>query len=624
TRLVAEHAAATPDATAVVDVATGERLTYGELDRRSAALAARLRAVGAGPDTLVALLMDRSPATVVAILAVLRTGAAYLPLDPEHPADRLAALLADAAPLTVLTTLALAPRLPTAPHVTVDTGSEAPAEPAADAEPEPDELAYVMFTSGSTGRPKGVMVPHGALANYAAADRAAHGLTAADRVLQFSPLTFDVSAEEIWPCLTAGAALVLRSDTMLDSPEEFLAMCGEHGVTVAHLPSAYFHELAPAAAAAPASLRVVAIGGEAANPARVAQWQELAPHARVVNVYGPTETTIVATMAELPPLRPADRTPIGRPVPGATAHVLDGELAPQPVGVVGEVYLGGAGLARGYLGDPAGTAHRFVPDPYGPPGSRLYRTGDRARLLEDGALDYAGRTDGQVKIRGYRVEPGEIEAALTELAAVREAAVVARPDAGGTHELVAYVVPAAGHAPDQDELRAELAGRLPAYLVPAAFVTLDALPLTANDKVDRAALPDPGPRGTAAFVAPEGEAQVAVAQVWREVLAVDRVGADDNFFTLGGHSLLAIQAISRLRRTYGPSVGLRQLFEHPTLAAFAAALPSREAAAGTGPAAPAPTRPPLLRAATGASTLAHLPAGADGDLGDLLRDLDQR
>ena len=687
--LIADRIADRPDALAVLDVATGERLSYADLGHRVAALAGRLRAIGVGRDTLVGLFVDRSPAAVVGMLAVLEAGGAYLPLDPAYPADRLAAMLADADPIAVLTTDTLAPRLPTASrlvipfdadtHRTVDppdrdtpaqraeTGPhdrDTPAQRAGGAHDGvlADELAYVMFTSGSTGRPKGVMVRHGALAAYAAADRAAYALGPDDRVLQFSPLSFDVSAEEIFPCLTAGAALVLRSDAMLDSAEDFLTGCERHGVTVLHLPSAYFHELAPAGGHAGAGLRAVAIGGEAANPARVAQWQRLAPHARLVNVYGPTETTIVATMA---PLRDDGAVPIGHPIPGIRVYLLDGELEPVPAGVPGELHIGGAGQARGYLNDPVATAQRFVPDPYGEPGARLYRTGDLGRLLPDGAIDFVGRTDGQLKIRGYRVEPGEIEAALTGLDAVREAAVVAREGAGGHPVLVAYVVAADGHRPDSALLRDGLAGRLPAFMVPSAFVVLDALPRTSNDKLDRAALPEPGPTNGNAngstngntggntdrddgFVTPVTEAERLVADVWREVLKVERVGAGDNFFAIGGHSLLAIQVVSRLRRTLGHPVGLRELFERPTLGEFAAALPGprspldpgdqrnpteptsptdqegptdhRGLTDHRGPSDRRPEPPPLVRAATGSATLAHLPAGVD----DLLRELDVR
>ncbi|MEV0728031.1 amino acid adenylation domain-containing protein [Polymorphospora sp. NPDC050346] len=634
TDVFAATAERSPDAPALLDAATGVGYDYRELRAWSGDVAARLHAAGVRRGDLVALLCRRSPAAVAGLLGVLRTGAAYLPLDPDSPPGRIAALLADAAPAAVLVEPELRAVLPAGgpPVLAVEPVPPSIAAAAPDVQVEPDDLAYVMYTSGSTGRPKGVLVPHRGVANYAAADRAEYGLTAADRVLQFTALMFDVSAEEIWPCLATGGCLVLRADDMIDTAREFFAACERLGVTVVHLPTAYFHELVAECERdglrPPAGLRVVAIGGEATTPARIAAWRRLAPHARLSNAYGPTETSIATTLAALSgPDVPqvTTRVPIGPPVAGSAVHVLDAELAPVPAGVVGAVYVGGAGLARGYLGRPELTADRFVPSPFGA-GERLYRTGDLARTLPDGQLEFCGRVDAQVKIRGHRIEPGEVEAALTTLPEVRHAVVVARPTARGDHELFAYVEPVSAPAPDLDRrLRERLGELLPAYLVPTGWLVVAALPRTGTDKIDRTALPEPPPPPAAPVgPAPRTAAERLVARVWCEVLGVERVGPDDDFFALGGHSLLATQVVARLRRELGPDVRLRQVFELPRLSAFAAALPQPPAAGAADPAATgtAPARPamPALRRATGDELLAGLlDAGAAPGIANLLQ-----
>jgi amino acid adenylation domain-containing protein len=605
-----------PAAPAVHDAATGSVVDYRTLHAWAGDVAARLHAAGVRRGDVVALLCRRSPAAIAALLGVLRAGAAYLPLDPDSPPARVAALLADAAPTAVLAGPGLFTGVATAGVPVLAVGSAPPTAPAIPppVHPEPDDLAYVMYTSGSTGRPKGVLVTHRGVANYAAADRAEYGLGPADRVLQFTALTFDVSAEEIYPALAAGACLVLRADDMIDTAEQFFAVCGRLRVTVVHLPTAYFHELVAecdrSGLRPPASLRVVAIGGEATTPARIAAWRRIAAHTRLANAYGPTEASIATTLAALSgPGVPevSHRVPIGRPVAGTAVHVLDDELAAVPVGVTGAVHVAGVGLARGYLGRPDLTADRFVPDPYGS-GERLYRTGDLARLLPDGQLEFCGRVDAQVKIRGHRVEPGEVEAVLSGFAEVRHAVVVTRPDARGEPALVCYVEPTAA-APDDLErvLRDQLATMLPAYLVPTGWLVVPSLPRTGTDKIDRTALPPP-PAATAAVdrQAPRTAAETAVAKVWSDVLGVDHIGPEDDFFALGGHSLLATQVVSRLRRHFGPHVRLRQVFELPRLSAFAAALPEP----GAGPTAgPSRSAMPTLRRATGAELLAGIVDG---------------
>ncbi|MCT9930234.1 amino acid adenylation domain-containing protein [Planotetraspora sp. A-T 1434] len=542
------------------------QVTYAELAERADRLAGALRARGVGPGSLVGVCLERGPEAVTALLAVWRAGAAYLPLDPAYPPARLAYMLSDSGAGLVVTTERLLGRLPDVPALCLESlcsESPCPGGPVSAGEPAPGDLAYVIYTSGSTGLPKAVAVEHGALASRVAWMRDHYGLRPGDRVLQFASLSFDTHAEEIYPCLAAGATLVMTGEPLPD----FLS--GPYGgaLTVLDLPTSYWHELVAASVAWPTSLRLMIIGAEQADPAAVTRWHEIAGEGvRLVNTYGPTETTIVATAAELTGTRGPRRPPIGRPLPGTTAHVLDRWLNPVPLGVPGELHLGGAGLARGYLGRPGLTAERFVPDPFGPPGARLYRTGDRVRHRRDGQLEFIGRLDDQVKVRGYRIEPGEIEAQITAHPAVRQARVVVRDDSPGL--LVAYVAADAGTV---SGLKAHLAERLPEHMIPAAFVPLDRLPLTPGGKLDLAALPAPEWR-SASYVAPRTEAEELVAAVWAEVLGLDRVGALDDFFDLGGHSLLATRVIARIGRNVQLDVPLRTAFTHRTVERLAAAV----------------------------------------------------
>ncbi|HET6230939.1 MAG TPA: non-ribosomal peptide synthase/polyketide synthase, partial [Longimicrobiaceae bacterium] len=589
---VERWAEATPHATAVEH--DGASLTYAELNAAANRIAHRLIDLGAEPEARIGLCIDRSPEMVAALLGILKSGAAYVPLDPAWPADRMAYVADDAGLRVAVTAAALADRLP--PHVRrvlVDARSSADAENPG-VEVAPDGLAYVIYTSGSTGRPKGVLVPHAGPANYVRHAVHEYGLTAADRMLQFASVAFDASVEELFAPLACGGTMVLRTDEMISSPETFLARCGEWGVTVAPAPTAFWHQLAAAmdadALELPASLRLVVIGGERAMPERVAAWHR-AVDGRVAlyNSYGPTEASVAATGGFV--TATPGEVSIGRPIANDAAYVLDAAGEPVPVGVAGELYLGGAGVARGYLGRPGTTAEAFVPDPFsGVLGARMYRTGDRARWLEDGGLAFLGRVDEQVKVRGFRIEPGEIEAALVAHSAVRDAAVIARPDASGTLALAAYVVPASGDAPSAADLRAFLAESLPDYMVPAAFVSLPALPLTTSGKVDRRALPAPDAAALSdsAFVAPRTPTEELVASAWREVLGAARVGIHDNFFALGGHSLVATRVISRIR-ALGVELPLRALFDAPTVAALATRVDD-ERRAGLGISAP-----PLVR-----------------------------
>ncbi|HEX6501142.1 MAG TPA: amino acid adenylation domain-containing protein [Micromonosporaceae bacterium] len=597
---VERQARRTPDAVAVR--AGDERLSYRDLDERANRLAHLLRATGIGPGDRVGICLDRGPVMIVALLGVLKAGAAYVPVDPLNPAERIAATFADAAVGAVLTQQSLAAKMPDAdvPVTLLDAQwsqverypATAPTRADGESWAAPDGAAYVIYTSGSTGTPKGVEVSHRALANYTAHAARWYGIGPDDRVLQFASIGFDASAEEIYPALTTGACLVLRTDRMLAGPDAFLDACAAAAVTVLDLPTAFWHDLVVGltngAASLPDSLRLVIIGGESASPERVAAWRErVGSRVRLVNTYGPTEATIVATAHDLtgedetgPDGTAVDGTgvqvtgsvPIGRPVANVRAYVLDDECQPVPVGVVGELYLGGAGLARGYLNRPGLTAERFVADPFGPAGGRLYRTGDLARYLPDGSLVFVARADRQVKLNGYRVELGEVEAALRRLPGVADAAVVPHSRRG---QLLAYVSPSGAVATPVEELRASLRAVLPGYMVPVGYVTLPALPRTPNGKIDYAALPTPEsvpdePDGLGEL--PKTPEEHALAAIWRDVLGLSEVRRHDDFFALGGHSLLATKVLARVNDTLGVDLPLRAVFESPTLAALAVRL----------------------------------------------------
>jgi amino acid adenylation domain-containing protein len=582
--LVEEQAARTPDATAVE--AGGRILTYRELEARAERLARRLRRLGVGPESIAGLCVERSPEMVVGMLGVLKAGGIYLPLDPVYPRERLAFMLEDSGARVLLTQESLAGSLPVGDREVVLLDAADPAgddgEPGGpDAQPVPGNGAYLIYTSGSTGRPKGVLVPHAALVSYVAGAGADAGIGAGDRVLQFASMSFDTSAEEIYPCLARGATLVLRDDALAGAPESFLREVERLGLTVLDLPTAYWHELVDGMAAQdldwPACARLVILGGEQARADRLDVWRRrVGERSRLLNTYGPTEATIVTTRRELK--RPRDfpaAVPIGRPVSGARVHVVSRDLELLPAGLDGELVIGGTGLARGYLGRPGLTAERFVPDPFaGSAGERLYRTGDLARWLAAGELEFRGRVDHQVKVRGYRIELGEVEAALRAVPAVRDAAAVAREAPGGGKQLVAFVVPREGSAPTAGDLRVELQGRLPEFMVPSVFAFLPELPLTPSGKIDRRALerieagagqPDSG----ADYAAPCNLVEEILAAVWAEVLRLDRVGIHDNFLELGGDSILMIQAATRSRQR-GVQFTPREMFQNQTVSQLAA------------------------------------------------------
>ncbi|MCK7622569.1 non-ribosomal peptide synthase/polyketide synthase [Streptomyces sp. RS10V-4] len=588
--LFAEQVRRTPDAVAVD--AGALRLTYRELDARAGALARELAGLGVRPERPVGVLMDRSAALVIAQVALARTGGVYVPLDTRAPRERLRQLLAEAGADLVLTDAArqdtaravapggrILPVTADAPDAPAGPGPEGVPDPGPRPAPHPDNALQLMFTSGSTGRPKGVAVRHRDVVALAA-DRAFAGH---DRVLVHSPAAFDAATYELWVPLLRGGRAVLAPPGDVEAATVRRAVT-EQGVTCLWLTAGLFRLLAQEDPGCLRGAREVWTGGEAVPGAAARRVLDACPDLAVVDGYGPTETTTFATRRVFRAGDPLPATlPIGRPLDNTRVHVLDGALRPQPPGIPGELYLAGAGVARGYHGRPGATAARYVADPFGPPGSRMYRTGDLVRWSAGGELHFVGRTDDQIKIRGFRVEPAEIEAALTRHPAVAEALLTAVRTDGRTR-LAAYLVPAPGAAvPPDGELRDVLAGQLPDYMVPAAFTTLDALPLTANGKVDRRRLPAPRWAATGGTSRPpRAGAERILAGIWQELLGVERVGADDNFFMLGGDSILSIQVVSRARRA-GLTLTPRDLFRHPTVAALAAAGGTAAPVAGTGP-----------------------------------------
>ncbi|MBV9775387.1 MAG: amino acid adenylation domain-containing protein, partial [Gemmatimonadetes bacterium] len=575
--LVAAQAARTP---AAVAVASGARtLTYAELERRANQLANHLRGMGIGTESRVGVCMERSPELVVGILGILKAGAAYVPLDPAYPAERLAYMLEDAGIGVLLTQEHVVPRLPAtgAALVRLDADAERIARESGEAPAvtvDPEQLAYVIYTSGSTGRPKGVAMTQRPLLNLLAWQLRSWNGPAAARTLQFASASFDVSFQEIFATWASGGTLVLVSEEVRTDMTRLALLLDEERIERIFLPFVALQHLAEAAGErSGASLREVITAGEqlrVTDPVR--RWLGGIEGCALVNQYGPSETH-VATALTL--AGPAGRWPqlpgIGHPIDNARAYVLDRALRPAPVGVPGELYLGGDAPARGYLGRPELTAEKWVPDPFSAePGARLYRTGDRARRLASGELEFLGRVDQQVKIRGFRVEPGEVESALEGHPAVREAAVLVRDDSAGQKRLVAYVVPAAGAgAAETAEVRRWLGERLPKYMIPSAVVVLDALPLTPSGKLDRRALPEAGLLDAPEYVAPHTPVEEILAGIWAEVLQLPRVGVHDDFFALGGHSLLATRVASRVREAFGVEVPVRAFFETPTVAGLA-------------------------------------------------------
>jgi arthrofactin-type cyclic lipopeptide synthetase C len=589
------RAALHPDSVAVAHEES--RLSYGELNSRANRLAHHLRALGVGPDALVALCVERSPEMIVGLLGILKAGGAYVPLDPAYPAERLAYMLEDSAPVAVLTHARIRPEIRSAlaataaPLIDLEADAEGWAEES-DCNPDPaavglrpEHLAYVIYTSGSTGRPKGVMVEHANLIRLLSATREWFEFDHTDVWTLFHSLAFDFSVWEIWGALAHGGRLVIVSHLTSRSPEEFYRLLCEGEVTALNQTPSAFRQLMAAQEESRLRhrLRYVIFGGEALEVSGLRAWYERRSNqeTRLINMYGITETTVHVSYRALErsDTGRVGSSPIGRRIPDLKVYLLDRHGQPVPIGVSGEMYIGGAGVARGYLNRPELTAERFVAgwaESWGGGGARVYKSGDLGRYCADGSIEYLGRNDFQVKIRGFRIELGEIEARLAQHPGVREAVVAPREESPGDKRLVAYYTTVGDEEAatvDAERLRAHMSAQLPEYMTPAAYVRLEAMPITANGKLDRRALPEPEGAVYASreYEAPEGEIEIALARIWAETLKVERVGRQDNFFELGGHSLLAVSLIQRMRKQ-GLHIDLNKFLVTPTLAALASAV----------------------------------------------------
>ncbi|WYL93618.1 MAG: non-ribosomal peptide synthase/polyketide synthase [Gloeotrichia echinulata IR180] len=618
-QLFEEKVKFTPDAVAVIF--ENQQLTYGELNTQANQLAHHLQSLGVRPEVLVGIYLERSLSIIVTLLAILKAGGGYVPLDPDYPQQRLADISEDSQFSVLITQQKLLTSLPVqgVKVIVLDTESEmltnqSQVNPVSEVKPE--NLACLLYTSGSTGKPKGVMLTHAALVNHSSAISEVFGLTSGDRVLQFASFSFDVAAEEIFPTWYKGATVVLRPTQMFPDFASFAQFIAQESLSVLNITPAYWHEWAVAVsqdnATVPPSLRLVAVGGDAVLPETVTIWRQVVgDRVNCLNVYGPTEASVTAIVHDLlhPQSETANSVLIGRPIANTQAYILDRHLQPVPVGVKGELHLCGVRLARGYLNRPELTEEKFIPNPFSPssgaeilpnsqspvPSSRLYKTGDLARYLPDGNIECFGRIDNQVKIRGFRIELGEIEAVLNQYIDVQTSCVIIREDTPGetctersrstctersrstctersrSKYLVAYVVPHSEKIPTISELRQFLSRNLPLYMVPQAFVFLDSLPLTPNRKVDRRALPAPdlSSNRTDKYVPPRTPTEEMLAQIWAQVLKVEQVGIHDNFFEIGGHSLLATQLVSRIRSNFQVELPLRSLFAAATVAQLA-------------------------------------------------------
>lgn len=575
--LVAQQARRTPDAIALQD---GERVfTYQEFEQQANRLAHLLRERGVEPNVLVGLCLERSAEQMLGLLAILKAGGAYVPLDPHMPTERLHYQVKDAGLTLVLTDATSDQRLASAgcsrlclPRWDEQAGVGEVTAPESGVSSE--HLAYVIYTSGSTGKPKGVLVKHRNVVNFCYAFIEQYRINNEDRVLHFSSLSFDAAVEEIFPSWLSGARLVLRPVDLPSSFDQFHAWLEQYKISVLDLPTAYWHiwvqELARHPRPLPETMRLLIIGGEKAEKERWRQWGEIVgKRVQLSNTYGPTETTVTATFYDA---RDGEigALPIGRPLNNIRGYVLDDRQRPMPLGVSGELYIGGEGVALGYLAGPELTAERFMPDPWSEEeGGRMYRTGDRVYLREDGELIYVGRVDEQVKIRGFRVELGEIEQALRGQVGIQEAVVLLREDQPGLQQLVAYIVPEADIPLNFLRMRQALSEFLPEHMLPSSCAVMEAFPLTVSGKIDRKALPAANislDAETEAFVAPASEVEEVLADIWRGVLHKEQIGTQHNFFNQGGHSLLATQLLARVFEAFDLELSLRQFFDKPTIA----------------------------------------------------------
>ena len=586
-QLFDEVAAAYPDRAAISF--GSERITYRQLQAQANRLARQLRALGVAPDVLVGVFMERSAQDIVALLGILKAGGAYLPLDPAYPADRIAMIVEDAKPAVLLTESALADRLPAhgANAILLDRnpdfggdfqgeGNEAVAYASG-----PADLAYVIYTSGSTGKPKGVMVTHANVSRLLTSTDDWFHFGENDVWTLFHSLAFDFSVWEIWGCLLRGGRLVVVPFAVSRSPEDFHDLLVREGVTVLNQTPSAFYQLMQVDETRPATdlaLRVIVFGGEALNFSALRPW--FARHGdrkpRLINMYGITETTVHVTYREVTAFDAAggERSLIGVPIPDLQLYLLDEDRQPAAVDQVGEIYVGGAGVARGYWNRPELNAERFLADPFSPvPGARMYKSGDLARRLADGEVEYLGRGDAQVKIQGFRIELGEVEAAIVGHPGVREARVIAHADATGNKRLVAYFVPQAGANPSAREISEFLSGTLPPWMLPSVYLPIAAFPLTPNGKVDYAALPAPtfgSAKNESGAKATDLEAEVA--GVWKAVLDAEHVGLDDNFFDIGGTSLLLVAVHAKLQLLFTRKIAIADLFGYTTVRTLSARL----------------------------------------------------
>ncbi|MDJ0525571.1 MAG: amino acid adenylation domain-containing protein, partial [Microcystis sp. M53600_WE12] len=580
--LFEEQAARTPAAVAVVF--EGQELTYQDLNIQANQLAHYLQSLGVNSEVLVGIYLERSLLVIVGLLAVLKAGGAYIPLDPDYPQQRLTYMAEDAQISLLLTQESLLDSLPVEDVgvIVLDKLAEiltvqSPENPLSEVVPE--NLLCLLYTSGSTGKPKGVMLTHAALVNHSWGISEVFGLTESDRVLQFASFGFDVAAEEIFPTWLKGGTVVLRPGQMFPTLTDFADFIEQESLTVLNITPAYWHEWALAVsqslATVPSSLRVVAVGGDAVLPETVNIWRQMVgKRVQCINVYGPTEASVTAIVHDLLDYQSEkiNSVLIGRPIANTKAYILDQNLQPVPIGVKGELHLCGVRLARGYLNRPELTAEKFIDNPFAhSPFNRLYKTGDLARYLPDGNIECFGRIDNQVKIRGFRIELGEIEAVLNQNIDVQTSCVIIREDTPGDKYLVAYIVAHYERIPMISELRQFLSSKLPLYMVPQAFVFLESLPLTTNRKVDRRALPAPDKIGNRRdqYVAPRNGIEEMLVQIWTEILKIEQVGIYDNFFEIGGHSLLATQLVSRIRSLFKIELPLRSLFGAATVAELA-------------------------------------------------------
>ncbi len=553
----------------------GRRLTYAELDRRASCLARHLQSLGAGPDALVGLFLERSLEMVIAILGILKAGAAYVPVDPAYPDERVAFMLADAGVKWVVSQASLAARLRGEAPIVVRMAEldwDGPHE-ALQNRVAPENLAYVIYTSGSTGRPKGVCIEHRNIVNYVLGVAERLQLEPGMNHATVSTIAADLGNTVMFPALATGGCLHVISQARSESQAMLAEYFSRERIDVLKIVPSHLAALQTGrnpGGVMPA--RRLVLGGEASRLDWIERLRAAAPQCEIFNHYGPTETTVGVLTYRLSAPLPATQSrtlPLGRPLPGSTVYLLDEQGAPVPAGEKGELYIGGRGVARGYLRRPELTAERFVPDPFASQhGARLYRTGDLARVLPDGSIEFCGRVDHQVKLHGYRVELGEIEGTLCSHGEVHDAVVLARDDASGDKQLVAYVV--SSLAPQA--LREYLKEHLPAYMVPSAFVRMEKLPLTANGKVDRqalATLPFETARAVGEFVAPRTPTEEALASIWSELLELDHVCIHDDVFDLGAHSLMAMKALAQIRDAFDVNLALRNLFEQPTIAGLA-------------------------------------------------------